>query len=94
MKLNGFCEGNSFRTGSTERRGKASTGSPPDPLNPRVQNALSASATRHQRSFSEVKPATGIEGGRPWGLFAAFAAVLASTAFLFVIASTGGLDLG
>jgi hypothetical protein len=37
---------------------------------------------------------TTIKGAVPWGVFAAYVAALASTAFLFVMALTGGIYLG
>ncbi len=37
---------------------------------------------------------TTIKGAVPWGVFAAYAVALASTAFLFVMALTGGIYLG
>ena len=41
-----------------------------------------------------MKPAPGIEEVMPWGVFAAYAAALASTGFLFVMTLTGGINLG
>lgn len=64
------------------------------PPNPRFPNAATASLIRHQGSLSEMKPVPGIEEVMPWGVFAAFAAALASTAFLFVMTLTGGIYLG
>ncbi len=41
-----------------------------------------------------MKPVPGIEEVMPWGVFAAFAAALASTALLLVVTLTGGIHLG
>ena len=46
------------------------------------------------RSILKMKPASEIEPVMSWGLFIAGAAALASTGFLFVMAATGGIDLG
>lgn len=109
MKLNIFCENRSSRTQdqlpysmrSTEWRSlyhqgreTASPGNHPTPLNPRLPNAPTASPIRHQRSLSEMTPVPGIEEVMPWGVFAAYAAALTSTGFLFVMALTGGIHLG
>jgi hypothetical protein len=109
VKLNIFCENRSSRTEdqlaysmrSTEWRSlyhqKRETASPanhPTPLNPRHPNAPTASSIRHQRSLSKTKPVPGIEEVTPWGVFAAFAAALASAGFLFVMTLTGGINLG
>ena len=51
-------------------------------------------STRHQGRLSEMKPVSGIEEVMPWGVFAAYAAALASTGFLLVLALTGGIYLG
>lgn len=77
-----------------QREGKASPASPPAPLNPRLPNALAASSNRLQGSILERTPVPAMEGAMPWGLFTAFAAALASFGFLFVMAFTGGIDLG
>ena len=84
MKLNVLCQG----------EGDFSGQSPHIPPNPSFPNALAASSIRHQRSLSEMKPVPGIEEVMPWGVFAAYAAALASTGFLFVMALTGGIHLG
>ena len=110
MKLNIFCENRSSRTedqlassmGSTERRSlyhqererAAPPANHPTPLNPRHPNDPTASSIRHQRSLSEMKPVPAIEEVMPWGVFAAYAAALASTGFLFVMTLTGGIYLG
>ncbi len=41
-----------------------------------------------------MKPVPGIEEVMPRGVFAAYAAALASTGFLFVMTLTGGINLG
>ncbi len=98
MKLNVFCESRSSHTedqmtssGTTEWRSlnhqKGGTASPvnhPTPLNPRPPNAPTASSIRMPE----------IEEVMPWGVFAAYGVTLASTGFLFVMALTGGLNLG
>ncbi|MGA9089334.1 MAG: hypothetical protein WB420_09535 [Bradyrhizobium sp.] len=109
MKPNIFCKNRSSRTEdqlapsmrSAEWRSlyhqKGETASPavhPTPLYPRFPNASTASLIRHQRSLSEMKPVPGIEEVMPWGVFAALAAALASTAFLFVMTFTGGIYPG
>ena len=109
MKLNIFCENRSSRTEdqlassmrSTEwrslyhqKRESASSVNHPTPLNRRFPSAPTASSILHQRSLSEMKPMPGIEAVMPWGVFAAYAAALASTGFLFVMTLTGGIYLG
>jgi hypothetical protein len=83
MKLTVFCE-----------RTKEPSQANPVPLNLGLPNAPTAFSIRHQRSSWETKPAPGIEEVIPWGVFAAYAAVLASTGFLFVMALSGGIHLG
>ena len=84
MKLNVLCRG----------EGDFSGQSPHIPPNPSFPNAPTASLIRHQRSLSEMKPVPGIEEVMPWGVFAAYAAALASTGFLFVMTLTRGINLG
>jgi hypothetical protein len=77
-----------------QKKGTASPANHPTPLNPRPPNAPAAFSIRHQSSLSEMKLVPGIEEVMPWGVFAAYAATLASTGFLLVIALTGGFYLG
>ena len=109
MKLNIFYRSRPSRTEdqlassmrSTEWRSlyhqKGGTASPANyatPLNPQPPNAPTASSIRHQRRLSEMKPVPGIEEVMPWGVFAAYAAALASTGFLFAMTLTRGINLG
>ena len=109
MKLNIFCENRSLRTKDQlassmrstgwrslyhQKREMASPANYPTALNPRLPNAPTASSIRYQRRLSEMKPVPGIEEVMPWGVFAAYAAALASAGFLFVLALTGGINLG
>ena len=82
MKLTVFCE-----------RRKQPSQANPVALNLGLPKAPTTSLIRHQRSPWEMKPARGIEEVMPWGVFAAYAAALASTGFLFVMALSGGIYL-
>lgn len=59
------------------------------PMNAGRPSALPASL---RTSAAEGAPA--LHAVMPWGVFAAYAAALATTGFLFVMALTGGIHLG
>lgn len=107
MKLSVFRESKLFRTDDQSRCSTGSTAQRESlrykrrkphpafqPSKPNLPNAPTACSMLPQASIVEVKPVVGIERAVPWGLFAAFAAALASTGVLFVMALTGGIYLG
>ncbi len=60
------------------------------PLNAGLPSAPPAQSIRLRSSAPEMKP---VSGEVSCGVFAAYAAALASTGFLFVMALTGGIHL-
>lgn len=60
------------------------------PLDAGLAGALPAQSIRRRSSAPEMKP---VSGDVSCGVFAAYAAALASTGFLFVMALTGGIHL-
>ena len=75
------------------REKEAAFSSQSRPTEPGTPTAPTTSLIQHQRSPWEMRPARGIEEVMPWGVFTAYAAALASTGFLFVMALSGGIHL-
>ena len=63
-----------------------------EPADPKCPDCLLDPAAKE--AVGDMKPVPGIEEVMPWGVFAAYAAALASTGFLFVMTLTGGIYLG
>ncbi len=59
-----------------------------------TEDQMTSSGSTEWRSLYHQKGGTASPEVMPWGVFAAFAVTLASTGFLFVMALTGGLNLG
>jgi hypothetical protein len=109
VRLNIFCENRSSRAEdrlassmrSTEWRSlyhqKGGTAFPadhPTPLDPRPQTPRLPPRPAIEGGYRRGSQCPGIEEVMPWGVFAAYAAALASTGFLFVMTLTGGIYLG
>jgi hypothetical protein len=62
------------------------------PLNEKFPSAPADSSIRSRGGVPETNPVC--REVMPWGVLAAYAAALASTGFLFVMALTGGFHLG